>query len=257
MARSGRSKRQSAKDLKEVLKVKRAKRALSNGDYKADAQVPKREAPPVPTLVKEDQLKEAHELLLEIKQAQLDAMTPFQVLTSSLGSLTEIGNFLVQADLSVLASIFVDSMGEPSVPVSEIEKMVKKIVAANLEKLLGSNKGKEQVIIEDDEAESESERKEHMDDTWQDKELFAKKMPTKKTEPKPVVLKKFEKLDKKLEKLHVFMKSKEMDQYVDIDDDDDNEIFPVSVPVRPGFGSHRFRLRFRAGSNRWFRFPEP
>ncbi|KDP37675.1 hypothetical protein JCGZ_06903 [Jatropha curcas] len=35
---------------------------------------------------------------------------------------------------------------------------------------------------------------------------------------------KIEKLDKKLEKLHVFMKSKQMDQYVDINDDDDEEL---------------------------------
>ncbi|KDP27445.1 hypothetical protein JCGZ_19806 [Jatropha curcas] len=100
-------------------------------------------------------------------------------------------------------------MGERSNPVSKIEKMVKKIVAA---------------CLEDDEAKGESKRKEQMDDTWQDEEFFTKKMPTKKTEPEPVVSKKFEKLKKKLEKLHVFRQSKGMDQYIDINDDDDEEL---------------------------------
>ncbi|KDP30708.1 hypothetical protein JCGZ_15507 [Jatropha curcas] len=54
MARSPRSKRQRAKDLREVLEAKRAKGALSNGDYKAEAQMPKREAPPILTPPKED-----------------------------------------------------------------------------------------------------------------------------------------------------------------------------------------------------------
>ncbi|KDP44564.1 hypothetical protein JCGZ_22146 [Jatropha curcas] len=67
-----------AKEIKEVLEVKQAKRALSNGDYKAEAQVFKREAPLIPTPNKEDQLEEAHQLLLKIKQAQLEAMTLFQ-----------------------------------------------------------------------------------------------------------------------------------------------------------------------------------
>ncbi|KDP21555.1 hypothetical protein JCGZ_03663 [Jatropha curcas] len=99
-------------------------------------------------------------------------------------------------------------MGDTSIPVSGIEKIVEKIVAGSLEKLLLSDKGKDHVIVEDDEAKGESERKEDMDDTWQDEEFFAKKIPTKKAESEPVILEKFEKLDKKLEKLHVFMKSK-------------------------------------------------
>ncbi|KDP35800.1 hypothetical protein JCGZ_10436 [Jatropha curcas] len=159
MARSQRLKGQRAKDLREVLEAKRAKRALSNGDYKAEAQVPKREAPP-----------------------------------SSLGSRIEIENFTIQANLSVSSSASVNSMPETSIPVSDIEKM------------------------------GESERSEHVDDTWQEEEYYAKKMPAKKTRPELVVSKKFEKLDKKLERLHVFMKSKVMDQYVDIVDDDDEKL---------------------------------
>ncbi|KDP42649.1 hypothetical protein JCGZ_01706 [Jatropha curcas] len=67
MARSRRSKHRMAKDLREVLEVKLAKRALYNSEYKVEAQMPKGAAPPVPTPTKEDQLEEAHQLLLEIK----------------------------------------------------------------------------------------------------------------------------------------------------------------------------------------------
>ncbi|KDP24722.1 hypothetical protein JCGZ_25713 [Jatropha curcas] len=141
--------------------------------------------------------------LVRVEEPSTPSDLPDLVPTSSLGSRTEIENFLIQAKLSVSASTLVDNMGTTSVPMLDIEKMIEKIVAASLEKLLRSDKGKEQVIIEDDEA---------------------KKMPTKKTESKPVVSKKFEKMDKKLEKLHVFMKSKGMDQYVDIDDDSDEEL---------------------------------
>ncbi|KDP36029.1 hypothetical protein JCGZ_09995 [Jatropha curcas] len=44
--------------------------------------------------------------------------------------------------------------------------MIEKIVAASLEKLLHLDQGKEQVVIEDEEVKGESERKEHMGDTW-------------------------------------------------------------------------------------------
>ncbi|KDP24272.1 hypothetical protein JCGZ_26625 [Jatropha curcas] len=78
MAQSRRLKRQRAKDLRELLEAKQAKRALSNSDCKAEAQMPKREAPPIATLTKEHQLEEAHQLLLEIKQAQIEATTLFE-----------------------------------------------------------------------------------------------------------------------------------------------------------------------------------
>ncbi|KDP29306.1 hypothetical protein JCGZ_19462 [Jatropha curcas] len=82
--------------------------------------------------------------------------------------------------------------------------MIEKIVAASLKKLLRINK--------DDE--------------------FFKKTFAKKAESEPVVSKKFEQLDKKLEKLHVFMKSKRMDQYIDLDDDDDEELeLKQAIPV--------------------------
>ncbi|KDP32230.1 hypothetical protein JCGZ_13837 [Jatropha curcas] len=148
---------------------------------------------------------------------------PDSVPSSSSSSHFEIEYSSVQADLSVLASTSSDKMAEPSIPVSEIEKMIEKIVAASLEKLLRTDKGKEQVVIEDDEAKGESERKEHIDDTWQDEEFF-KKMSAKKAESELVVSEEFENLDKKLKKLHVFVKSKGMDQYVDINDDDDEEL---------------------------------
>ncbi|KDP24271.1 hypothetical protein JCGZ_26624 [Jatropha curcas] len=99
-------------------------------------------------------------------------------------------------------------MAKSSIPVSEIEKMIEKIVASSLKKLIRSDKGKEQVVIEDEKAKDEFEKKEHIDDTWQDEEFF-KKMSAKKAESEPVVLKKFEKLDKKLKKLHMFMRSRE------------------------------------------------
>ncbi|KDP24399.1 hypothetical protein JCGZ_26605 [Jatropha curcas] len=90
-----------------------------------------------------------------------------------MGSRIEIQHFPAQAVLSVLTSTSIDKMVEPSIPIYDIEKMVEKIVATSLEKLLRSDKGKEQVVIEDDEAKGESERKEQVDDTWQDEELFA------------------------------------------------------------------------------------
>ncbi|KDP30101.1 hypothetical protein JCGZ_18233 [Jatropha curcas] len=93
--------------------------------------------------------------------------------------------------------------------------MIERIVAASLKKLLRTDNGKEQVVIEDDEAKGESERKEHVDDTWQGEEFF-KKMFAKKAESESVISKKFEKLDKKLEKLHLFMKSKGIDQLMRI-----------------------------------------
>ncbi|KDP46804.1 hypothetical protein JCGZ_10794 [Jatropha curcas] len=166
------------------------------------------EACPMRTPTKEDHLAETHQLLLEIKQAQLEAMTLFQVkiapqrekapqeiswlrvnnylvrveepsipsdlsnsiFANSLGSCIEIENSPTQADFSASTSTSVDNMGETSVPISEIEKLVQKIVAAGLEKLLRLDK------------------------------------------------------DKKLEKLHILMRSKGMDQYMDIDEDEDEEL---------------------------------
>ncbi|KDP24707.1 hypothetical protein JCGZ_25698 [Jatropha curcas] len=103
MARSRRLKRQRAKDLREVLERKRAKRALSNNDCKAKAQMPKRDAPPILTPMKEGKLEEAHQLLLEIKQAQLEAMTLFQgvevrltLMRNITNRLVEIGHFLLE-----------------------------------------------------------------------------------------------------------------------------------------------------------------
>ncbi|KDP26334.1 hypothetical protein JCGZ_22109 [Jatropha curcas] len=69
MARSHRLKHQRVKDLREVLEAKRARRALSNVDYKGEVQMPTREAPLILAATKEDLLEEAHQLLLEIKQA--------------------------------------------------------------------------------------------------------------------------------------------------------------------------------------------
>ncbi|KDP27073.1 hypothetical protein JCGZ_22070 [Jatropha curcas] len=55
-------------------------------------------------------------------------------------------------------------MAETSVPLSKMEKMIEKIVAASLEKFMRSDKGKEKVVIEDDEeAKDESEKREHVD----------------------------------------------------------------------------------------------
>ncbi|KDP27674.1 hypothetical protein JCGZ_19566 [Jatropha curcas] len=123
-------------------------------------------------------------------------------------------------------------MARPRIPISEVEKMIEKIVAFSLEKLLHSDKGKEKVVIEDDErAKDKSEKREHVNYTWQDDEFF-KKTSAKKAKSEPVISEEFEKLDKKLEKLHVFMKSKGMDQYMDINDDDDEELeLRQAIPV--------------------------
>ncbi|KDP47169.1 hypothetical protein JCGZ_25678 [Jatropha curcas] len=85
------------------------------------------------------------------------------------------------------------------------------------------------MVIEDDDAKGESEKKEQLDDTWQDEEFFAKKVNTKKAESEPVISEEFEKLDKKLEKLHVFMKSKGMDHKVRCDSE---QSFPC-LPIEP------------------------
>ncbi|KDP30150.1 hypothetical protein JCGZ_18111 [Jatropha curcas] len=183
--------------------------------------MPKGEAPTFSTPTKKDQLEEAHQLLLEIKQAQLEATILFQgveaqftlmcnianrlvkighftledvklyqifkiapyrekapkviswlradsrlirveepstpsdlpslISPNSLGSLFEIECSPIQTNLSILACTLTDKMAEPSIPVSEIEKMIEKIVATSFEKLMISDKGKEKVVIEDDE----------------------------------------------------------------------------------------------------------
>ncbi|KDP41090.1 hypothetical protein JCGZ_03220 [Jatropha curcas] len=104
---------------------------------------------------------------------RLQRMCAFFEGLSPLGSRFKIESSSVQVDFS--ASTFTSSnrMRETNVPLSDIEKMIEKIVAANLEKLMRSNKGKEKVVIEDDkEAKDESEKREHVDDTWQDDEFF-------------------------------------------------------------------------------------
>ncbi|KDP30686.1 hypothetical protein JCGZ_16393 [Jatropha curcas] len=176
MAPSRHSKRQRAKDLREVLEAKRDKRALSNVDYKAEGQVLKREAPPIPTSIKEDQLKEAHQLLHEIKQAQLEAMTLFQgveahfmLMLNIANCLVEIGHFTLE-DAKPYQNSYVSFefqhckylvRAERTIIVKSqllrSKKLVEKIVVASLEKLLWSDKGKDHVVIEDDEAKGESE----------------------------------------------------------------------------------------------------
>ncbi|KDP25895.1 hypothetical protein JCGZ_23721 [Jatropha curcas] len=81
MSRYRRSKRRRARDLREVLESERAKGALSNAYtlIKDKIQVPKNETPLVQSSMNEDPLEEAHQLLFEIKQAQLEAMTFFLV----------------------------------------------------------------------------------------------------------------------------------------------------------------------------------
>ncbi|KDP22053.1 hypothetical protein JCGZ_02475 [Jatropha curcas] len=96
MARSQHSNCQRVKDLREVLEAKQAKRALFNNDYKAKAQVSKREASLISTPTKVDQLEEAHQLLLEIKQAQLEAMTLFQGVEARFTLMRNIANRLVK-----------------------------------------------------------------------------------------------------------------------------------------------------------------
>ncbi|KDP26281.1 hypothetical protein JCGZ_22305 [Jatropha curcas] len=103
MARSQGSKRQRAKDFREVLEAKQAKRAISNSDYKAEAQMPKKEAPLIPTPMKENQLEEALQLLFEIKQAQLEALTlsqgveaRFTLMHNIANRLVEIGHFTLE-----------------------------------------------------------------------------------------------------------------------------------------------------------------
>ncbi|KDP23100.1 hypothetical protein JCGZ_00526 [Jatropha curcas] len=53
--------------------------------------------------------------------------------------------------------------------------MVERVVVASLEKLLPFNKGKEHVVVEDEQNKGESKRKEQADEIWQDEEFFAKK----------------------------------------------------------------------------------
>ncbi|KDP42601.1 hypothetical protein JCGZ_24375 [Jatropha curcas] len=93
-----------------------------------------------------------------------------------------------------------------------------------------SNKVKEKVVLKDDEVAKDFGNKEHVDDTWQDDEFF-KKMFAKKAESEPIVSEKSKKLDKKFKKLHLFMKSKGIDGYVDLDDDDDEELELKQVPL--------------------------
>ncbi|KDP35449.1 hypothetical protein JCGZ_10832 [Jatropha curcas] len=93
------------------------------------------------------------------------------VSASSLGSDFEIENSSVRADLlayiaASTTSTSTDKMGDSSIPISEIGNLVEKIVAASLEKLLQVDKAKDHVVIEDDKAKGESEKKEQMDDTW-------------------------------------------------------------------------------------------
>ncbi|KDP30736.1 hypothetical protein JCGZ_15537 [Jatropha curcas] len=115
-------------------------------------------------------------------------------------------------------------MGDVSIPTSELEKMRERIVTTSLKKFLCSDKGKEHVKVKDDENKGELEKKEQSDETWQDEEFFAKKEIKKKAEFEAEKLDKLEKMNKKIEKINVFMKSKGLDQYLDMDDDEDEEL---------------------------------
>ncbi|KDP27094.1 hypothetical protein JCGZ_20318 [Jatropha curcas] len=177
MARSQQSKRQRPKDLREVLEAKRAKRALSNSDFKIAPQ-------------REKALKVVSWLRTDSQLIRVEEpSTPFDLSSaassSPLGSRFEIENSLGQKHSLVLVSTSADKMTELSIHVSKIEKMIEKIVACSLEKLMRSDKGKEQVVIEDEEAKDEFDKMEHIDDTWQD-EYFFKKMSAKKAEFEPV-----------------------------------------------------------------------
>ncbi|KDP20418.1 hypothetical protein JCGZ_06026 [Jatropha curcas] len=121
----------------------------------------------------------ADNCLVRVEESSIPSDLHDSTTINSSSSRTEIEHSPVQTDLLVLASTSVDKMAEPSIPISKIEK----IVAASLEKLLRSDRGKEQVVIEDEEAKVESERKEPVDDTWQDEEFSSKKMPRRKSEP--------------------------------------------------------------------------
>ncbi|KDP33121.1 hypothetical protein JCGZ_13568 [Jatropha curcas] len=86
-------------------------------------------------------------------------------------------------------------MGDSSILISKFEKLVEKIVASSLEKLLQSNKGKDHMVIEDDKVKGESEKKEQVDYTWQDEAFFTKKVSTKNVESESIISEKFKKLD--------------------------------------------------------------
>ncbi|KDP36237.1 hypothetical protein JCGZ_09957 [Jatropha curcas] len=108
------------------------------------------------------------------------------VFASSLGSHCEREHSPIEVGFSAptiastSASSSTDNMGDGSIQALEIEKMVGRIVIASLEKLLRSDKGKDHVVIEDDENKEEFEKKEQVDDTWQDEEFFTRNVTTKK-----------------------------------------------------------------------------
>ncbi|KDP23847.1 hypothetical protein JCGZ_27151 [Jatropha curcas] len=82
-------------------------------------------------------------------------------------------------------------------------------------------------LFQDDENKGESKKKEQVDEIWQDEEIFAKKVTNTKAESEIIAfekLDKLEKMDKKIKKINVFMKSKGLDQYLDMDDDEDEEL---------------------------------
>ncbi|KDP23154.1 hypothetical protein JCGZ_00353 [Jatropha curcas] len=146
----------------------------------AKSQVSKKEAPPIRSLTNEEPLKEAHQLLLEIKQAQLEAIALFQdveayftLIHNIANRLVEIGHFTLEdarlyqrtLPLQIAFQTTIDSvsasassstvrMGDGNIPAFEI----KKIVTTRLEKLLCSYKGKEHVNVEDDENKRRAEK---------------------------------------------------------------------------------------------------
>ncbi|KDP38796.1 hypothetical protein JCGZ_05132 [Jatropha curcas] len=75
-------------------------------------------------------------------------------------------------------------MAATNFPLSKLERMIEKIVADSLEKFMRFDKGKEKVIEDDEEAKDESEKKEHVDDTWQDDEFFETMLFSSKILPK-------------------------------------------------------------------------
>ncbi|KDP35073.1 hypothetical protein JCGZ_11025 [Jatropha curcas] len=80
---------------------------------------------------------------------------------------------------SASASSSIEKMGDGNIPTFEIEKMVEKLVVASLKRFLRFDKGKDHVIMEDEENQGEAEKKEQADKMWQDDVFFAKKVTTK------------------------------------------------------------------------------
>ncbi|KDP36498.1 hypothetical protein JCGZ_09343 [Jatropha curcas] len=143
---------------KEVLEAKRAKRVLSNSDFKITSQGEK-----APRTIS---WSRTNSWLIKIEEPSTPSDLPSSASSSPLGFCFEIENSPVRTDSPISASTIADRMAKSSVHLSEMEKMMQRIVASSLEKLMRFDKGKEKVVIEDDgEAKGESEKKEHVDNT--------------------------------------------------------------------------------------------